>query len=316
MTTALVVDDSATDRHLAGSILRKNSDIVPIYARDGEEALTAIERGAPDVVITDMLMPGMNGLELLKAIQRAHPAMPVILVTAYGSEEIVIEALHAGAASYVPKRNVARDLVRTAERVVSAAVAARREREVLIHVMRSESDFCLDSDPRHVRPLISHLEECFVPIRLCTQADQIRVASALHEALDNALYHGNLEMDSSERDKGEDTYRALAEERRQQLPYRDRRIHVSAKYDHAQTTFIIRDEGPGFDPSTVPDPTDPANIAKSNGRGLLLIRSFMDSVTHSETGNEITMTRRHRGADERKPGPDAATRQVVSTEVT
>ena len=57
-------------------------------------------------------------------------------------------------------------------------------------------------------------------------------------------------------------------------------------------TYAIRDEGPGFDPSTLPDPTDPANLERVSGRGLLLIHAFMDEVRHNPTGNEITMVKR------------------------
>ena len=54
-------------------------------------------------------------------------------------------------------------------------------------------------------------------------------------------------------------------------------------------TIIIRDEGPGFDLSSLRDPTDPENLEKAGGRGLLLINAFMDEVRHNERGNQITM---------------------------
>jgi anti-sigma regulatory factor (Ser/Thr protein kinase) len=53
--------------------------------------------------------------------------------------------------------------------------------------------------------------------------------------------------------------------------------------------FVVQDEGPGFDPSTLPDPTLPSNVGQTNGRGLFLIRTFMDEVTFNETGNVVTM---------------------------
>ena len=54
----------------------------------------------------------------------------------------------------------------------------------------------------------------------------------------------------------------------------------------------ITDQGPGFDPKMLPDPTDPENLMKGSGRGLLMIRSFFDVVEHNPTGNQITMTKR------------------------
>ena len=54
---------------------------------------------------------------------------------------------------------------------------------------------------------------------------------------------------------------------------------------------MVRDDGNGFDPAILPDPTDPANLERVSGRGLLLIQTFMDSVRHNATGNEITMVK-------------------------
>lgn len=57
---------------------------------------------------------------------------------------------------------------------------------------------------------------------------------------------------------------------------------------------MIRDEGPGFDSTSLPDPTDPVNLEKVSGRGLLLIRTFMDEVRHNPKGNEIVLVKRRR----------------------
>ena len=79
------------------------------------------------------------------------------------------------------------------------------------------------------------------------------------------------------------------EERRRQEPYRSRRVQVTATDAPGESVYVVRDEGPGFDPANLPDPTDPANLEKASGRGLLLIRSFMDEVRHNASGNEITL---------------------------
>src|SRR5262249_4847370 len=117
-------------------------------------------------------------------------------------------------------------------------------------------------------------------------------AVALREALINAIHHGNLEVGSDVRERNEKEYQALVEERRRQEPYMDRRVHVMAKQTRAEVVFVIRDEGAGFDPKTLPDPTDPTNMERISGRGLLLIRTFMDEVEHNDRGNQITMVKR------------------------
>ena len=67
---------------------------------------------------------------------------------------------------------------------------------------------------------------------------------------------------------------------------------VTVKATRNELKFIIRDQGPGFDVASIPDPTDPENLAKVSGRGLLLINAFMDEVRHNKQGNEITMIKR------------------------
>ena len=71
----------------------------------------------------------------------------------------------------------------------------------------------------------------------------------------------------------------------------DRRLRVKARITPEHAEFVIRDEGPGFDPHSVPDPTDPANLERISGRGLVLMRTFMDRVEYNATGNEVTLTK-------------------------
>jgi len=59
-----------------------------------------------------------------------------------------------------------------------------------------------------------------------------------------------------------------------------------------QAVFVVRDEGHGFDFGSLPDPTEPENIELASGRGVLLMRSFMDEVMFNEIGNEVTMVKR------------------------
>ena len=113
MATVLIVDDAAVDRRLAGGILEKAEDFIIEYAADGAEALASFSRRVPDVVVTDMQMPEMGGLELVEAIRARYPLVPVVLMTAHGSEDVAVQALERGAASYVSKVNLARDLAET-----------------------------------------------------------------------------------------------------------------------------------------------------------------------------------------------------------
>jgi len=128
-------------------------------------------------------------------------------------------------------------------------------------------------------------------MRICTRTECLRLGVAIEEALLNAFYHGNLEISSEIREQDHHAYHQLAEERSVQRPWSDRRIHVSVTVTPTEAIYRVRDEGPGFDPSGLPDPTDPANLDRPCGRGLLLMRTFMSRVSYNATGNEVVLTK-------------------------
>lgn len=290
--TVLVVDDSPVDRHLAGAIVNKVPGWQAVFAGNGREALDAVARQVPDVVLTDLLMPEMDGLELVQAIRSRYPNVPVILMTAHGSEDVAIQALQKGAASYVPKKSLARNLEDTLEQVFSISQSARGQQRILESLVHLETHFVLDNDTALVAPLVGHIEQTLERMQSVETSGLILLGVALHEALTNAILHGNLELDSAMRESAEKEYYRLATDRRSQPPYCDRRVFVKVILTRHEATFVIRDQGNGFDPATLPDPTDPANLGKVSGRGLLLIQTFMDHVEHNEVGNQITMVKR------------------------
>jgi CheY-like chemotaxis protein/anti-sigma regulatory factor (Ser/Thr protein kinase) len=291
-TTVLVVDDAPVDRLVTGAIIEQVPGWRALYAEGGEGALAAIARERPRIVLTDLNMPKMDGLALVAEIRRLYPAVPVVLMTAYGNEEIALQALREGAASYVPKKSLERDLASTLERVAAAAGVESRHQRLLERLARAELHFALDNDRSLVASLVAHLRSYLVRLGLCDETAMTRVCVALEEALLNAIFHGNLQLSSDLRQDGEEAYYRLAEERRGTAPFRDRQVFCTARLSRAEASVTIRDEGPGFDPSTLPDPTDPANLGRVGGRGLLLIRTFMDSVTHNQAGNEVTLVKR------------------------
>jgi anti-sigma regulatory factor (Ser/Thr protein kinase) len=140
--------------------------------------------------------------------------------------------------------------------------------------------------------LIDHLENQVQRLERCNLRALAPVKLALHEALTNAILHGNLELSSELRETDEQEYFRLAAERQVKAPYADRRVIVTARVSTEEMSFVIRDEGNGFDVNILPDPTDPENLTRASGRGILLIRTFMDRVEFNSRGNEITLVRR------------------------
>jgi CheY-like chemotaxis protein/anti-sigma regulatory factor (Ser/Thr protein kinase) len=291
MTTILVVDDSLTDRQLIGGFLAKIPDYSIAYACDGLEALEQMKHQRPDLVVTDLIMPNMDGLQLVAAVVESYPLTPVVLVTGKGSEETAVKALQAGAASYVPKTLLGKLLTGTVEKVLAVAHDERIQAKLMDCMTRNDFRFALSNDATLIPPLVNYLHRSLREGGLCDKACGIRVSVALEEAMNNALYHGKLELPSTIRERDRTEYRQLVEKRLRAEPYRERKIHVVAKISRTSAEFVIRDEGPGFDPAALPDPTDPGNLEKASGRGLLLMRTFMDEVRFNQLGNEVTLVK-------------------------
>src|SRR3989442_126699 len=98
----LVVDDEQSLRKVLAATLQREGYEVQV-ASNGEEALAALDRDGADVVVTDLVMPRMDGLSLLRKVVVSHPDVPVIVVTAHGRVDSAVEAMKVGAFDFVTK---------------------------------------------------------------------------------------------------------------------------------------------------------------------------------------------------------------------
>src|SRR5919198_1471909 len=98
----LVVDDEQSLRKVLAATLQREGYEVTV-CEDGEEALSSLERDGADVVVTDLVMPRMDGLSLLRKVVSRHPDVPVIVITAHGRIDSAVEAMKAGAFDFIAK---------------------------------------------------------------------------------------------------------------------------------------------------------------------------------------------------------------------
>lgn len=167
MPVVLVVDDSQVDQRRVGGLLPKDLDWLVEYANNGREAIEYMELSVPDVVITDMMMPEMDGIELVSRIRVEFPEVPVILITAHGSEQLAVEALEQGATSYVPKDQMSTKLRETVEQVLALARADRTYSRLIECLARTQYEFSLDNDPTLIPPLVDLVQQMLAGMRCC-----------------------------------------------------------------------------------------------------------------------------------------------------
>jgi len=124
----------------------------------------------------------------------------------------------------------------------------------------------IPSELQYVDPVVTYLTDHLARFGLSESPDS-NTSTALHEALTNAIRHGNQLKPS-------------------------KKVTITVELTHEQAIFTITDEGQGFDPSQVCDPTQKEHLMRNCGRGLLFIRHFMDEVRYNERGNQVTMIKK------------------------
>lgn len=297
----LVVDDSHVDRCLIGGLLQREPGYHVELAADGREALERLATSPIDLVVTDLVMPELDGLELVRTMRQRHPEIPVVLMTAYGNEATAVEAIEAGAASYVPKARQA-ELLRTTVSRLLQSVSDDRQRS---HLHRCTLEYQwrleLSTDPTLIRSLLAEIHRMMAAVEFASRGERIRVGEALQEALLNAMYHGNLEIGERQAHQWEaafddDPVNALVARRLREERFRDRKVLLLVRISSKEARFVIRDEGAGFNVAAITRGAPAASFEAGRHRGLTLIRLLMDEVRFNRQGNELTITKRSQHA--------------------
>ncbi|MDO5697014.1 MAG: response regulator transcription factor [Dermatophilus congolensis] len=167
MIRIIVVDDQQLLRRGLSLLFETIDDVEMIgEAADGREALAVIAKMSPDVVLTDARMPVMDGVQLVAACAKSHPGLPVLVLTTFDDDELVRDALSAGAAGFLLKDSAP---------------------EALAEAIRAAHSGGLVIDPRVARAAFSHSEAPAAtgPLTLLTQSERA-VAERVAQGESNA----------------------------------------------------------------------------------------------------------------------------------
>lgn len=268
----LIVDDDPDVHRLLEAALRDNGYSLE-SAFDGIEGLKRFQEGHWDLVITDVIMPGMDGLELLGRVRGFSTRTPIIVMTVAATAEKIITAIRDNAFSWISKPftpQAVRDVVESAlttprlEDDIKVLSASPRWLE-----LRLRCDLETAARAMHfVREMEPDLPE----------AEREQMAMAFQEILFNAVEHGG---------------------------GNDPNLHVTVAYIRAEGALLfgVRDPGPGFSfdklrHAALSNPADaPAEHAanrekmgmRPGGFGILLTRSFVDELLYNDKGNEALL---------------------------
>lgn len=296
MANVLLVEDSTTQAVALRQLLEEHSHTVH-HVSNGQLALTALSEMPMDVVVTDMNMPEMNGLQLVETMRADYPHVPAILVTAKGSEDLAAEALQKGASGYVPKTHLNTLLNDTILDVLGVMRADASFSKLISTLRRNVFEFEMPTDGELISPLVSLLMQVISGMELIGGVDMNRLGVAIEHAVANAMYRGNLDLGPKETPSNhaiiyEDETNDLIEQRKSESPYKDRKVFVVADARKDEIRITVRDEGNGFDHSSLPASVDSTSLTEETGKGLVLMKSFADDLIFNETGNEVTIVKR------------------------
>jgi YesN/AraC family two-component response regulator len=287
----LLVDDEPEILEVLSDFLELKQHTVT-SAGNGRQALDLVLADNEfDLVFSDIKMPEMDGLTFLERVRQNEIDIPVILVSGQGDLQSSIRALKLGALDFIVKPVYLKALDEALQRIESALASQEETASALRLVQEHRLSMELPSELAMIKQVISYFTGQLRDVYKHAGLDGNKLAICLQECLTNAIIHGNFEVDSSLKEEDWGKFDSLIREREADPAYGSKKVHVTFQQSPSLIQFTIRDEGNGFNPEQLPDPTDPESWLKLSGRGILFIRSYMDEVQWNEVGNVIVMSK-------------------------
>jgi CheY-like chemotaxis protein len=291
----LIVDDEEEIRSLLSTALGELGSHDVEVACDGRAGLAKLREQRFDLVVTDLMMPEMNGTRLLELSRREFPDVPVVVITGFAEMDTVIEVLRLGAANFITKPFRLTEI----REIVDKSIRQKRDIEIPNRILpclaREQLAFQIPPLFETKTGVIHYLTEKLIGMGICDASGKYFVSVALDEALTNAMFYGSLEVPSELRDteEGSEIFNRTVYERMGDPEFLRRAVAVEMDLDKDRVVYRITDPGPGF---AAPDLTsgapEPEDLSSLHGRGLLLISCFMDEASFNDIGNQLTLVKR------------------------
>lgn len=289
--SVLLVDDIAEVRAILARAVEGMGYRVR-QAAESERATEVCEQEMPDIVLTDIRLPGTNGLTLTQRIRQRWPECPVIVMTGHSDEDSAIAALKSGACDYLKKPIHLTDLKAALDGVAHILGGQRGESLHALPIERMEFCLTVNNALDRVLPLTGYLARDASPLVQGLACFHLRIA--LQELVTNAIEHGNLAISSQEKADAliRGNYEKLVEARSHDARFRDRRVAITVTYDReaGMIRYRIADQGQGFDWQRELCRTVVGPETTGIGRGIHLAKALVADLAYNTMGSEVTLT--------------------------
>jgi CheY-like chemotaxis protein len=297
MAAILLAEDSPTHTALMRSLLSEDGHTVECVT-NGQEAMESIQQTLPDLVITDLRMPEMNGQQLVQEIASGYPRIPTIVVTARGSENLAVDALALGAANFVPKNSLSMLLAHVVRQTLKMARVDAFYGQFTGQLQRPEYSFTLYNHVRSIEPAVLFVIQSLAASARMDATQRVRVGTALASAIFNAICYGNLEVEDDDTFvsrllAGDPSGEADLDSRSETAPYRDLEVQLKVSVGDDDTRILVSHDGNGRLTRMTPAPGTPESFELEQCRGLMLMTSVMDDIVFHSDYTEVVMIKRH-----------------------
>ncbi|PCI27480.1 MAG: hypothetical protein COB67_08410 [SAR324 cluster bacterium] len=293
--TMLLVDDEALIREVTREMLE---DHIAEYieAENGQEALDLLEQREVDLILTDIRMPVMDGMELIRKVRRDHLDIPIVVMSSFSDEKTILQALREGANNFLRKPTNIHEF----ERVILPILHNLEQKKA--HAFDAQSirqlsgELSLNNEISLISGTVEYLLQPLQSGPFAPRMHSLKIA--LYETLINAIEHGNLEITQEEKEATlkNNRFNHLYQERFRNPVFRNRQILIRYEYQPHHVSFTIQDEGKGF--NWAAQANSPTSLFSKSGRGIALTRIYVDEMIYNEKGNQVMLMLRDEEKEE------------------
>ena len=287
MNILIVEDDPATLSMVSDFV--KTMHMTPLLAKDGKEGLDLFKQFNPPIVITDIRMPKMGGLELVTAIKSESPDTYITVTTAYDNPEYTIEAIKRGASSFLAKPFRVLDLYSIIQKYTYLISESSTKLYIQHFIEQENVKLKIDNTYFHMQGALDYL------IKKCREYLDPEVAAkvqkALLEMLINAIEHGNLGISRDEKIAAleNNEFQNLVSNLFETEPYCSRKIEIEFIYQPTLLRWIISDEGKGFNYEDYLSCLRKEQLPIAPGKGIATSFFQVDNLKYEDGGRRVIL---------------------------